>query len=152
MKESKKKNFTILIYHEFSRLQSFYSYYLILHFYFFSFLFLLELHYPKGRVYTRAAHFFLSLCLYHIQQCRLKQLTNFEIIFPSTKLINSSLQHRINILKTKRNLLYIWNQSYRAVNTFHHGYLKTKRNLLYIRNQSVPRCKHFPPWSFKDQT
>jgi len=21
--------------------------------------------------------------------------------------------------------------------------LKTKRNLLYIRNQSVPRCKHF---------
>ena len=23
---------------------------------------------------------------------------------------------------------------------------KTKRNLLYIRNQSVPRCKHFPPW------
>jgi len=24
--------------------------------------------------------------------------------------------------------------------------LKTKRNLIYIRNQSVPRCKHFPPW------
>jgi len=23
--------------------------------------------------------------------------------------------------------------------------LKTKRNLPYIRNQSVPRCKHFPP-------
>ena len=23
--------------------------------------------------------------------------------------------------------------------------LKTKRNLLYIRNQSVPHCKHFPP-------
>jgi hypothetical protein len=23
--------------------------------------------------------------------------------------------------------------------------LKTKRNLLHIRNQSVPRCKHFPP-------
>ena len=23
--------------------------------------------------------------------------------------------------------------------------LKTKRNLLYIRNQSVPRSKHFPP-------
>jgi len=22
---------------------------------------------------------------------------------------------------------------------------KTKRNLLYISNQSVPRCKHFPP-------
>jgi len=23
--------------------------------------------------------------------------------------------------------------------------LKTKRNLLYISYQSVPRCKHFPP-------
>jgi len=23
---------------------------------------------------------------------------------------------------------------------------KTKRNLLYVRNQSVLRCKHFPPW------
>jgi hypothetical protein len=23
--------------------------------------------------------------------------------------------------------------------------LKTKRILLYIRDQSVPRCKHFPP-------
>ena len=30
--------------------------------------------------------------------------------------------------------------------------LKAKRNLLYIRNQSVPRCKHFPPRLFKDQT
>jgi hypothetical protein len=27
---------------------------------------------------------------------------------------------------------------------FHINLLKTKRNLLYIRNQSVPRCKHFP--------
>jgi len=23
--------------------------------------------------------------------------------------------------------------------------LRTKRNLLYIRNQSIPRCKHSPP-------
>ena len=30
--------------------------------------------------------------------------------------------------------------------------LKIKLNLLYIRNQSVPRCKHFPPRLFKDQT
>jgi hypothetical protein len=30
--------------------------------------------------------------------------------------------------------------------------LKSKRNLLYIRNQSVPRCKHFPPRLFKDKT
>jgi len=28
---------------------------------------------------------------------------------------------------------------------FHVNLLKTKRNLLYIRSQSVPRCKHFPP-------
>jgi len=27
--------------------------------------------------------------------------------------------------------------------------LKTKRNLLYIRNQSVPCCKHFPPRLYK---
>ena len=25
------------------------------------------------------------------------------------------------------------------------NFLKTKRNPLYINNQSVPRCKHFPP-------
>jgi len=25
------------------------------------------------------------------------------------------------------------------------NHLKTKRNLLYIRNQSVPRCKRFTP-------
>ena len=24
--------------------------------------------------------------------------------------------------------------------------LKTRRSLLCIRNQTVPRCKHFPPW------
>jgi len=23
--------------------------------------------------------------------------------------------------------------------------LKTKRNLFHIMNQSIPRCKHFPP-------
>jgi len=23
--------------------------------------------------------------------------------------------------------------------------LKAKRNLLYIRNKAVPRCEHFPP-------
>ena len=27
----------------------------------------------------------------------------------------------------------------------HSNLLKTKRNLLYISNQSVPRSKHFPP-------
>jgi hypothetical protein len=30
-------------------------------------------------------------------------------------------------------------------NKQHITLLQTKRNLLYIRNQSVPRCKHFPP-------
>ena len=33
-------------------------------------------------------------------------------------------------------------QGYAAISTF--NLLKTKRNLLYIRNQSVPRSKHFP--------
>jgi hypothetical protein len=30
--------------------------------------------------------------------------------------------------------------------------LKSKRNRLYIRNQSVPRCKHFPPVIRKNQS
>jgi hypothetical protein len=29
--------------------------------------------------------------------------------------------------------------------SFQINILKMKRNLFYIRNQSVPRCKHFPP-------
>ena len=32
------------------------------------------------------------------------------------------------------------------IHALHFNLLKTKRNLLYIRNQSVPRSKHFPPW------
>ena len=36
-------------------------------------------------------------------------------------------QGELNLLKKKRNPLYIWNQAYRAVNTSHHGY----------KNQSV---------------
>jgi len=37
-----------------------------------------------------------------------------------------------------KNIRYCW--SLPNINL-----LKTKRNLLYIRNQPVPRCKHFPP-------
>jgi hypothetical protein len=37
------------------------------------------------------------------------------------------IQSYFNLLKRKRNLLYIRNRPYRAVNTFHHGY----------KNQSV---------------
>ena len=40
------------------------------------------------------------------------------------------------------------NNSYVSLFTLHSlpfNILKTKRILLYIRNQSVPRCKHFPP-------
>ena len=36
-------------------------------------------------------------------------------------------------------------QSERHVEFCNINLLKTKRNLLYIRNQSVPRSKHFPP-------
>jgi hypothetical protein len=51
-------------------------------------------------------------------------------------------KHHINIVMTIRNLA--------AFPIPHHGrmlinLLKTKRNLLYIRNYFVPHCKHFPP-------
>ena len=36
----------------------------------------------------------------------------------------------INLLKTKRDLLFISNQPYRAVNTFHHG-SKTSQLMMY---------------------
>jgi hypothetical protein len=32
------------------------------------------------------------------------------------------------------------------ISVLHINLLKTKRNLLYTSNQSVPRSKHFPPW------
>ena len=47
--------------------------------------------------------------------------------------------------KTKRTWQYV--KAMRAMElteTSIINLLKTKRNLLYIRNQSVPRCKHFP--------
>jgi hypothetical protein len=68
------------------------------------------------------------------------------------------LYREIILVKTKRYLLYISNQSvprcthlsttviktnhlmlYRKINL-----LNTERNLVYISNQFVPRCKHFP--------
>jgi len=47
-----------------------------------------------------------------------------------------------------RNILF--KTALRAFGIIKFHLLKTKRNLLYIRNQSVPRCKHFPPRLFKD--
>jgi len=35
--------------------------------------------------------------------------------------------------------------TFRAAVLWSFNPFRTKRNLLYIRNQSVPRCKHFPP-------
>jgi len=35
--------------------------------------------------------------------------------------------------------------TYKPHNDIYFNLLKTKRNPLYIRTQSVPRCKHFPP-------
>ena len=43
----------------------------------------------------------------------------------------------VKLLKTKIFCSIQLISPYRAVNT--------KRNLLYINNQSVPRCKHFSP-------
>jgi hypothetical protein len=43
---------------------------------------------------------------------------------------------QLKLLKTERNLLYIRNQSYRAVNTFHHGY-KTNQLMMYTSKVAV---------------
>ena len=48
--------------------------------------------------------------------------------------ISSKLETRCYI--TSRVIIWRW----KYINL-----LKTKRNLLYGRNQSLPRCKHFPP-------
>ena len=39
----------------------------------------------------------------------------------------------------------VWRQSDTDIDISQVNLLKTKRHLLYIRNQSVPRCKRFPP-------
>ena len=49
---------------------------------------------------------------------------------------SSQLNCCINLLKTKRNLLYIRNETYRTVNTFHHGYKNQSVNDV----QSKSRC------------
>jgi len=38
-----------------------------------------------------------------------------------------------------------WTARTESLRTFQINLLKTKRNLFYIRNQSVPHSKHFPP-------
>jgi hypothetical protein len=42
-----------------------------------------------------------------------------------------------NLLKTKRNLLYIRNHSYRAVNTFHHDYKHQSVNDVYSKGRCL---------------
>jgi hypothetical protein len=44
---------------------------------------------------------------------------------------------QILLLQTKRNLLYIRNQSYRAVNTFHHGYKNQPVNEVQSKGRSL---------------
>jgi hypothetical protein len=46
------------------------------------------------------------------------------------------LPQYINLLKTKRNLLYVRNQ-YRAVNTFHHGYKNQSVNDVYSKGRCL---------------
>jgi hypothetical protein len=43
-----------------------------------------------------------------------------------------------------RKICFTWPLQ-RRIRTEMINLLKTKRNLLYLRSQSVPRCKHFPP-------
>jgi len=47
-----------------------------------------------------------------------------------------------NTVDSGRPLVTIWHI---RIASWLLNLLKTKRNLLYIRNQSVPRCKHFQP-------
>jgi hypothetical protein len=55
---------------------------------------------------------------------RWKTKSGFCVCAITFKLASSTThrQLRFNLLKTKHNLLYVRNQSYRAVHTFHHGY------------------------------
>jgi hypothetical protein len=42
-----------------------------------------------------------------------------------------------NLLKTKRSLLYIRNQPYRTLNTFHHGYKNQSVNDVYSKGRRL---------------
>ena len=94
-------------------------------------LFLLGLnlfkHYSRTTVFYNVhttLHFLLSLAPLHSYKF-LKQ-TSFR-----------SLSHKQNLLRTESHLLCTLRGQFLNL-------LKTKRNLLYIRNQFVPRSKHFP--------
>jgi hypothetical protein len=52
------------------------------------------------------------------------------------------MEMNINLLKTKRNLLYIRIQPYRAVNTFHHVYKNQSVNDVYSKR----RCLFWDPY------
>jgi hypothetical protein len=67
--------------------------------------------------------------------------------YPKTSVCNCSrnvgiITNQHSVIFQKLNAIVI--HVYKCLTLFL-NLLKTKRILLYIRNQSVPRCKHFPP-------
>ena len=63
------------------------------------------------------------------------------VILPFTlDLVNVSFSNILSV-----GIFASWRNKYRHASSAEIDLLKTKRNLLYIRNQSVPHCKHFPP-------
>jgi len=57
----------------------------------------------------------------------LSDLISFHRVYKYSRVLNLTQHNTVQSVEVFINLL------------------KTKRNLLDIRNQSVPRCKHFPP-------
>ena len=67
------------------------------------------------------------------------------------QIVEARTDGRTDMTKLKQSLLEILRTRlksylYALDKKIHFNLLKTKRNLLYIRSQSVPRSKHFPPW------
>jgi hypothetical protein len=59
-------------------------------------------------------------------------------------LLNIAICHSIDTVCCSY-LWIVWLE-YHISDCVHVNLLKTKRNLLYIMNQFIPRCKHFPQW------
>jgi hypothetical protein len=78
----------------------------------------------------RAYCFFNSQQFNTVLQSKHSEKENKRRSFTATQIYETQWIIFDTIIKCLRNQINI---------------LKMKRNLLYIRNQSVPRCKHFPP-------
>jgi len=64
----------------------------------------------------------------------------------------NNMANSFNPLKTKGRQLYLKAQSVPRCKHFPPRLFKDQTYSVFISNQSVPRCKHFPPRLLKDQT